>query len=257
MDKSIKKTIQVLPAQTLEALNPSKNITEIRTLKPHTKQLMTLMLLTTVVAFVLSKDFSLLGWIGLTTGIATVMNLILVDQGRFTNYSWGLLACVVWLIVALHNRLIGDIASQSFYFIMQFVGISVWHRQLDNQGEHTELESKKLTVLQAIFWLVVAIATYGIVLFTSSKLNGTQIFLDATLLPLGIVGQILMTYGYRSQWVAWIALDIVNVIIWFNQLNAGGIAAASMFVLQIVMLLNAFYGAYLWFKPTEGGEVHD
>ena len=52
--------------------------------------------------------------------------------------------------------------------------------------------------------------------------GGVQVRLDGTLLPLGIVGQILMTYGYRSQWVAWIILDVIKVVIWFNQLSAGG-----------------------------------
>ena len=49
-----------------------------------------------------------------------------------------------------------------------------------------------------------------------------------------------MTYGYRSQWVAWIILDVIKVVIWFNQLSAGGPGAMSMFVLQVVMLANGF-----------------
>lgn len=56
-----------------------------------------------------------------------------------------------------------------------------------------------------------------------------------------------MVNGYRSQWVAWITLDVINVIIWFNQLRGFSPAAASMLALQLVMLANAIYGAYLWF----------
>jgi nicotinamide mononucleotide transporter len=57
-----------------------------------------------------------------------------------------------------------------------------------------------------------------------------------------------MTFGYRSQWIAWIALDVINVVIWWNQLASGGPAALSMLVLQVAMLLNALYGAWCWFK---------
>lgn len=93
---------------------------------------------------------------------------------------------------------------------------------------------------QGILAVIATIVIYLIVVFVSSHTGGVQVWLDGTLLPLGIVGQILMTYGYRSQWVAWIILDVIKVVIWFNQLSAGGPGAMSMFVLQVVMLANGF-----------------
>ena len=77
---------------------------------------------------------------------------------------------------------------------------------------------------QGILAVIATIVIYLIVVFVSSHTGGVQVRLDGTLLPLGIVGQILMTYGYRSQWVAWIILDVIKVVIWFNQLSAGGLA---------------------------------
>lgn len=44
------------------------------------------------------------------------------------------------------------------------------------------------------------IVLYFVVLITSKAVNGSQVYLDATLLPLGIAGQILMTYEMHSQW---------------------------------------------------------
>lgn len=70
-----------------EALSLKRNVNEVKTLKKTTKVMMMIMLLAEVVAFVFGKDYGFTGWIGLITGIATVMNLILVDQARITNYS--------------------------------------------------------------------------------------------------------------------------------------------------------------------------
>ncbi|WP_288541868.1 nicotinamide riboside transporter PnuC [uncultured Bifidobacterium sp.] len=86
---------------------------------------------------------------------------------------------------------------------------------------------------QGILAVIATIVIYLIVVFVLSHTGGVQVWLDGTLLPLGIVGQILMTYGYRSQRVAWIILDVIKVVIWFNQLSAGGPGAMSMFVLLI------------------------
>lgn len=234
-----------------ETLSFKRNVDEIKTLHTTTKIMMIIMLIAELIAFISGHDFSFIGWIGLITGIATVMNLILVDQARLTNYSWGILSCTVWLLVALNNRLIGDICSQSFYLIMQFVGISVWHRDLKQQDDDQELEPKRLGWKKGILLVIGMIALYFIILLTSKAVHGSQVYLDATLLPLGIAGQILMTFGYKSQWIAWGLIDFINVIIWYNQLAHGGAGAISMFMLQVIMLINAFYGMYMWFKPRK------
>lgn len=234
-----------------EALSLKRNVNEVKTLKKTTKAMMIVMLLAEVIAFVFGKDYGFTGWIGLITGIATVMNLILVDQARITNYSWGILSCAVWLLVALNNRLIGDICSQTFYLVMQFFGISIWHRDMSKQKNQEELEPKKIGWKKGLLIAVGTVILYFIVLATSKTLHGTQVYLDATLLPLGIVGQILMTYGYKSQWIAWIIDDAVNVAIWSVQLAHGGAGAITMFALQVIMLLNAFYGMHMWFKPRK------
>lgn len=234
-----------------EALSLKRNVNEVKTLKKTTKTMMIIMLLAEVVAFVFGKDYGFTGWIGLITGIATVMNLILVDQARITNYSWGILSCAVWLLVALNNRLIGDICSQTFYLVMQFFGISIWHRDMSKQKNQEELEPKRIGWKKGLLIAIGTVILYFIVLATSKTLHGTQVYLDATLLPLGIVGQILMTYGYKLQWAAWIIDDFVNVIIWSIQLFHGGAGAITMFALQVIMLINAFYGMYMWFKPRK------
>lgn len=249
---NVKFGLRELPRQLRHTFGLRENIRDLKSLTRTSQIIMVLMLIATVVAFILGKNFAFIGWVSLVTGIATVINLILVDQGRLTNYSWGVLGCAVWLIVALNNHLIGDIASQSFYFVMQFVGISVWHH---NKGADDAVQSKRLTPKNAALYIIMTFVIYGIVLYVSHSLHGAQIYLDATLLPLGIIGQVLMTYGYRSQWVAWIVLDIINVIIWTRAMQADPSAGAtSMLALQIMMLINSFYGQYMWMKKSQKAE---
>lgn len=221
--RQLKQDVTTLPTAMRAVFNWQRGVTELRTLRPATKLMMATMLIVTILGFILGKDYSLHGWIGLLTGITVVINLILVDQGRLTNYSWGIIACAAWLTTAITNRLIGDIAAQSFYLVMQFVGITVWHRKMAAQADSSELTGRKLSKLAGLSWFILAVLVYAIVLHFSKQLNGNQIYL------------------------AWITLDVINVIIWFNQLRGFSPAAASMLALQLVMLANAIYGAYLWF----------
>lgn len=240
-----------------EVFSIRQNIRDIRTLKPLTKFLMLLMLAAELAAFAISPKH-LMDWLGLITGVANVLMLVLCDQGRLTNYFWGIIATAVWFLVAIDNWLVGDLFSQGFYFLMQFVGIAFWHRDLSRESRNrngtAELVARKLTPLMVGVTIAGTVVIYLIVLVVSLHAHGTNPYVDATLLPLGIIGQVLMTSGYRSQWVAWLLLDAINVEVWLVQLANGGAAAITMLVLQVVMLVNAVYGTYLWFRPQHATE---
>ena len=214
---------------------------------------MGLAILVQVLAFATTGDFSGLGWLGLFTGIIAIINVILTDKGLLSNYFWGFFSTLAWLIVAIQSRLIGDFSSQLYYLIMQFVGIYFWFKAMKN-SQTDYVRARKLTRLQIVGIVLLTLVIYGANVLIAQHFHGIQILLDATLLPLGIVGQILMTYAFASQWVFWIAIDAINVVIWVNNLmnpamSAG--ASITMLILQIFMLANAFYGAYSWFKDAQ------
>lgn len=228
--------------------SPRKILMELLTMGWLDYLILLVLLGTQVVVYFISGTFDLMSNLTLVLSLFTIVNLILVNRGRLTNYFWGTVGSAVWWLIALQSHLIGDIFSQSYYLIMQFVGIYFWKKNLDEfQGEKGEVAPRKISGAMALLALIAFAVIYALVLWTSHHLNGQQIFLDATLLPLAIVGQLLMTYGYRVQWLVWFLIDMINVIIWYNNWQAHGDSALGMFVLQILMLLNVFYGTYLWF----------
>lgn len=78
-----------------ECLSIKRNVTKIKTLQITTKIMMLIILIAEITIFIFGQDFSFAGYVGLITGIATVVNLILVDQVRLTDYSWRILSCIV------------------------------------------------------------------------------------------------------------------------------------------------------------------
>lgn len=242
------KALLALPKQISEVFNPQKNWESLRTLKSSSAILMTVMIVANVLVFTIQKQFDLLGWIGLVTSLSVVVNLILVDEGKITNYSWGILGCIVYLVISLNNHLIGDIASRIFYLVMQFVGIATWNHHLeavDNEDDQV-LQPRKISLKTGLSFALMTIAIYLLVVKFSFDLHGAQVYLDATLLPLSIVGMFLMTNGYQSQWLIWIALNLISTFIWFRQLQAISPAAMTMLFLNFTKLVNSLYGLYLW-----------
>ncbi|MBS9335226.1 nicotinamide riboside transporter PnuC [Fructobacillus sp. M1-13] len=229
--------------------HPKAIASDLLTLKKATKGLLLIMVGAQLLTFALSADRSNLAWLSLFTGLAAVTNLALVDQGKQSNFFWGLLATSAWLLVAFHSRTFGDVFAQGFAFIMQFYGIHLWGKARD--ASKGELKVKKMTKGLVLTTLVLTVLTYLTVLMVSKHLHGLQVYLDSAVLPLNIVGQILMTYGYRFQWFFWILVDIVQVMVWSKNLFVlDGSYAVSMLVLQLVMLSNALYGTWYWYQKT-------
>ncbi|WP_235586470.1 nicotinamide riboside transporter PnuC [Lactococcus lactis] len=206
------------------------------------------MIIAQVATFLFIKNSSLLT---LILSISSIINLILVDRGRITNFFWGSITTMAWVIIAIRTHLIGDIVSQIFYLIMQFIGIYIWGKNLSETNK-PEVQSKKLSVPQSTLYTIGTTLLYFIIVFISKKLGGVQVWLDSALLPLAIVGQFLMTFGYRSQWIAWNIINIINIVIWYNQyLINGNSMALSMLILQIAMLFNSIYGWIIWFNKSK------
>lgn len=225
-------------------------VKEVTTLDRNDYMLLSVLCLAQVATFFIAGSYSIMSLTSLLVGVVTIFNVILVNRGRITNYFYGTIATIFWLAIALQSMLIGDVFSQLFYLIMQFVGLYFWQKQM-NATDTSEVVPKKITLGKAVIAILGFIFIYVIVLSTSHHLGGQQIWLDSTLLPLAIISQILMTGGYRTQWIGWILIDAINVIIWYNVLMTTGASVAGMFILQLLMLINAFYGAWLWFKPKK------
>ena len=232
-----------------KCLTPKVVFQELASLSHQDYLLLAILLVSQVVAFIFSGTFDTMSILSLIVGVVTIMNLILVNRGRLTNFTFGIIATVFWLIVAAQTRLVGDVFSQSYYLIMQFIGIYAWQKDMLSTHK-AEVTPKKITMTRAMIAILGFAILYGLVLLTSHHLGGQQIVLDATLLPLAIISQLLMTYGYRSQWIGWLLIDAINVIIWFNTWQSTGNSVFGMFILQIAMLVNAVYGAYIWFNKN-------
>ncbi|MDF7637214.1 nicotinamide riboside transporter PnuC [Leuconostocaceae bacterium ESL0958] len=226
---------------------PKAIVSDLLSLRQATKWLLLAMMVTQIGTFLLSADRSQLAWLTLWTGLAAVINLALVDQGKQSNFFWGLLCTATWMVVAYHSRTFGDVFAQGFAFIMQFFGIYFWSK--NRNEEKGELTAKAMPKQLAALTVLATLVIYLTVLAISKQLNGLQVYLDSAVLPLNIIGQLLMTYGYRSQWFAWLAVDVIQVIVWSqNLLVLSGSYALSMLILQIVMLINALYGTWYWYR---------
>ena len=84
----------------------------------------------------------------------------------------------------------------------------------------------------------------GVVLYKEvlDFLGGAGTLLDSCSTVTSVVANLLMMLRYREQWLLWIIIDAITVVMW---LIAGDFIMVTMWT---VYLVNAFYGYYYWTK---------
>jgi nicotinamide mononucleotide transporter len=90
--------------------------------------------------------------------------------------------------------------------------------------------------------IVVSVFGYKLVL---DYLGGTGTLLDSASTVTSVVANALMMMRYREQWLLWIIIDAITVVMW---LIAGDLIMVTMWS---VYLINAFYGYYNWTKLSK------
>jgi nicotinamide mononucleotide transporter len=80
-------------------------------------------------------------------------------------------------------------------------------------------------------------------------LGGNATWLDSASTAFALIANLLMVMRYREQWILWIVVDIIAVIMW---IIAGDPIQTVMWA---IYLLNAFYGLYMWSKMNKTENV--
>ncbi|MCB2196810.1 MAG: nicotinamide riboside transporter PnuC [Bacteroidetes bacterium] len=204
------------------------------------------LLLFTIIIIVLSiywKDSP----IGIIASLTGIWNVVLVAKGKIANYYFGIIAVTTYAYTAYNQSYYGEVMLNMLYFFpMQFIGLYLWKKKR-TLPQKDEIKVVYMTNKQRILWLsvtIIATVLYGFVL---KRLGGNLPFIDASSTVMSIIAMILMVFIYVEQWILWIIVDIVSIIMWITVMLNGGNDIAVL-VMWIAYLINAIYGLYNWIK---------
>ena len=191
------------------------------------------------------KD-SIISILAALTGIWCV---ILTGKGKLSSFWFGTINTVLYAIIAWKACYWGEVMLNLIYYVpMNFVGIYMWSKNMDK--ETNEVIKKRLSFKNSIIAYMLVIAGtigYGVVL---KILNGTLPFVDSMSTVFSIFAQFLCVKRYMEQWILWIVVDVVTVIMWIYAFinNTGDMATVLMWS---IYLINAIFMFIKWRKSTE------
>ena len=185
--------------------------------------------------------FTVIETIATITGILCV---VLAAKGKRSGFIVGLVNVVGYSFISYLNNYYGEVMlNLLFYVPSNIVGFIVWKRNQHRVRER-EVQGRSMSWPQ-FFGSAAILAVLTVAYrFLLAALGGSMAMLDGFTTLASIFATILMVLRYAEQWVYWIAVDIVTVILW--------VVAADpvMIVMWSAYLANAVYGYMLWRYKT-------
>ena len=176
--------------------------------------------------------------------ISGILCVVLCAKGKKTQYIWGLINVIGYVVIAWINKYYGEVMLNILYYLpSQFIGYYLWNKHINKEND--KVEGNKLNITKSI--LLVLVCAIGIFLYKEllDILGGNGTLLDSASTTISVFANLLMMLRYREQWLLWIIIDVITVVMW---LMAKDFVMVTMWS---VYLVNAFYGYYNWSKISK------
>lgn len=200
--------------------------------------------------------------------VAGLLCILLASFEKTINYLFGLINVTLFAVIFFQIQLYANLLLQVFFFGANIYGWYAWSRM--SSAQEAELKIRWLSLPKALMTLVISIlaiifltlnidvvfgrlATWAVELLNLFGANLTLPILDpdafpfwdSTMTVLSVVAMILMTRKYVENWLLWVVINVISVVIFFIQ----GVYAMS---LEYLILLGiALNGSRLWIKSAK------
>ncbi|HHR6068610.1 TPA: nicotinamide riboside transporter PnuC [Providencia alcalifaciens] len=200
--------------------------------------------------------------------VAGLLCILLASLEKTINYLFGLINVTLFAVIFFQIQLYANLLLQVFFFGANIYGWYAWSRM--SSAQEAELKIRWLSLPKALTTLVISIlaiifltlnidvvfgrlATWAVELLNLFGANLTLPILDpdafpfwdSTMTVLSVVAMILMTRKYVENWLLWVVINVISVVIFFIQ----GVYAMS---LEYLILLGiALNGSRLWIKSAK------
>ena len=181
----------------------------------------------------------------MTVSLSGILCVGLIAIGRREGYLIGLYHSFSYAILAYGNGLFGEVyLNLLFYIPTGIIGYFMWKR-------HTA--RNKSVLMRRLRWpqrgviaLVCIGCTLGLGWMLGLNPRQNTPFVDATTNVLSVVATFLMMWRFKEQWILYITLNVVTIVMWILRMRAGSESGGLMMLMWSLFLLNAVFGFWRW-----------
>lgn len=184
--------------------------------------------------------------VGLTASLTGMLCVVLVAKGRISNYAFGAVNTALYAYIAYNAQIYGDFMLNAFfYFPIQFIGFYMWNKHKIKKQTETVVKAERLTVDGWIKLSIITFCSWALYAVILTGINGAQVGLDSATTVLSIIAQFLMLKRFAEQWIIWITVNVLSIVMWLNVFLTNG-ESVTILVMWSAFLVNSIYGWIKW-----------
>lgn len=180
-------------------------------------------------------------WLTIVNFISAICGIICIffcAKANVSNFIFGLINTIVYAIYLIYYRIYGTFFLEVlFYLPMNVASWINWARHRD-KIEHEKTKSKRLTLKQNVFSVIMVIVVTAITYAILKHVGGTVALLDALTVAIGIVATILELYRYAEQYVWWIITDIIAVTMYIVHFDTVYLTKKTIYLIMAIIGLK-------------------
>ena len=189
-----------------------------------------------------TADPNWLAIVNFISGICGIICIFFCAKASVSNYVFGLINTIVYVLFLIHDRIYGTLALELLVYLpLNIFGWIVWARNRDKQDTEKTL-SRKLTWWQDILSVIAVGFTGVICYFGLSKLGGAVPWLDAYIVAVGVIASMLQLFRFREQYIWWTVSNIVAVTMYIINFDPVYLTKKSIYFIMGII------GLYNWWK---------
>ena len=192
-------------------------------------------------------------YIGIISAVTGILCVIFTGKGKMSCYIFGVINTILYAYISFGAKYYGEVMLNLLYYVpMQFIGWKLWKPNLNKESK--EVNKIRMSFKNKITLIVIAgigVYLYGALL---KYLGGNLPFIDSMSTVLSVVAMVLSVRRYTEQWLLWIVVNVVTVIMWSVAFINGGESIATL-LMWSVYLLNSIFMYIKWNKESRNNEV--
>lgn len=181
--------------------------------------------------------------------ICGILYTIIAGKGKISCYFFGLAGSAGYVYLSFQNALWGNLLLYLCYYIpMQILGIFRWKKHLKHDSKEiikTKLSKTALAKLTAVA-IIGSITAIVLLKYFEDK----SPVVDGITTALSIVGMYLTVKRCIEQWVVWMIVNGLSVIMWLKLIQQGTKAYATVIMWAVYFIL-AVYFYVIWKKEIK------
>jgi nicotinamide mononucleotide transporter len=193
--------------------------------------------------------------IGIIASLTGVLCVVLVSQGKISNYFFGAINTALYAYISYKTGLYGETMLNAFFYLpIQFIGFYMWSKNMNKNEIGVSIVKAKKLDGKGWAWVIFTVGVVGIFysLFLH-QIGSQQANVDAFAVVLSITATLLMLKRYAEQWLLWIVVNVLTIILWANVFMHDG-NSVTILVMWCAYLVNSVFGYIKWNKLAKQGE---